>query len=341
MCGPVYVIRSPHRTARIRGIMVDSQVLSRVVKTLQNADSVFIAAHIQPDGDCVGSQLALAHALRALGKRVTVALDDKVPESLNFLAGVQEIAPREPGPQDVFVYVDGSDSKRYGKALNRSASGSRPVILIDHHVTNEPFGDLNLVDIEAASTAEIVMDIIHALGVPLTHDIAQALLAGIVTDTMGFRTASTTPATLDKATELVRHGGSIPEIIDRVYNRRSYASLRALGYAIEHSKLQGRVIWTQIDYKTLKSLGLNGNGTSGIVTQLLTVADADIAFVLTEKQDGKIDLSLRSRAEVDISGVATSLGGGGHKQAAGALLPPPFSTAAQRVLQALGAQTGR
>lgn len=341
MWGRGHTNHSPHRLPRIRGTMVDSQVLSRVVTTLQNADSVFIAAHIQPDADCVGSQLALAHALRALGKRVNLALDDKVPESLGFLVGVQDIAHREPGSQDVFVYVDGSDSKRYGKALNRSASGSRPVILIDHHVTNEPFGDLNLVDTEAASTAEIVLDVIRALDVPLTHDIAQALLAGIVTDTMGFRTASTTPATLNKATELVRHGGSIPEIIDRVYNRRSYASLRALGYAIEHSQLRGRVIWTQIDYKTLKSLGLNGNGTSGIVTQLLTVADADIAFVLTEKQDGKIDLSLRSRADVDISGVATSLGGGGHKQAAGALLPAPFATAAHRVLQALDSQIGR
>lgn len=320
--------------------MVDPQVLEQVVTTLTNADSVFIAAHIQPDGDCVGSQLALAHALHALGKRVTVSIDDKVPESLNFLTGYHDISQREPGGQDVFVYVDGSDSKRYGKALNREKSGARPVILIDHHITNEPFGDLNLVDTEAASTAEIVFDVICALHVPFTPDMAQALLAGIVTDTMGFRTSSTTPETLHKATELVRHGGNIPEIIDRVYNRRSIASLRMLGYAIEHSKLQNRVIWTQVDYRTQKSLGLNGNGTSGIVTQLLTVADADIAFVLTEKQDGNVDLSMRSRADVDISAVAKRLGGGGHKQAAGALMPGPFSTAADRVLHALHQEIG-
>ncbi len=315
--------------------MLDPQVLSQVAATLKNARTIFIAAHIQPDGDCVGSQLALAHALRALDKPVTLSLDDKIPENLNFLKGFRDIKPREPGNEDVFVYVDGSDSKRYGKALNREKSGTRPVILIDHHITNEPFGDLNLVDTHAASTAEIVFEIVRALNVPLSQNIARALLTGIITDTMGLRTTSTTPETLEKTTELVRVGASIPEIIDSVYNRKSYASLRALGYAIEHSQLHGNLLWSQMDYKTQKALGLNGNGTSGIVTQLLTVGDADISFFLSEKQDGNIDLSMRSRAGVDVSGIAKKLGGGGHKQAAGALLPPPFDTAAQRVLQAI------
>lgn len=315
--------------------MFDPQVFQVVLATLKNARTVFIAAHIQPDGDCVGSQLALAHALRALDKKVSLALDDKIPENLNFLKGVKEIAPREPVNQDVFVYVDGSDSKRYGKALNREKSGVRPVILIDHHVTNEPFGDLNLVDTDAASTAEIVFEIIRGLDVPFSQPIAQALLTGIVTDTMGFRTTATTADTLAKATALVRSGASIPEIIDQVYNRRSYASLRVLGHAIETSHLDSKVVWSALDFKTLQALGANGNGTSGIVNQLLTVADANIAFIVTEKKDGNVDLSLRARADVDISGVAQRLGGGGHKQAAGALLPPPFDTAAQRVLEAI------
>jgi phosphoesterase RecJ-like protein len=315
--------------------MLDSQALTQVVATLKNARTVFIAAHIQPDGDTVGSQLALAHALRALGKNVTLSLDDKIPDNLNFLKGIQAIAPREPNGEDVFVYVDGSDSKRYGKALNRAKSGARPIVLIDHHTTNEAFGDLNLVDVTAASTAEIVFQLVRALGAPISTEIARALLTGIVTDTMAFRTSATTPATLETATELLRKGGSIPEIVDHVYNRKSYASLRVLGYAIEHSKLERGVLWSAVDFKTLQALGANENGTSGIVTQLLTVADANIAFFLTEKQDGTIDLSLRSRVRFDISGVAARLGGGGHKQAAGASLPPPFESAAQRVLEAI------
>jgi bifunctional oligoribonuclease and PAP phosphatase NrnA len=315
--------------------MLDPQILFQVAATLNQAGSVFIAAHIQPDGDCVGSQLALAHALRGKGKRVTLSLDDKIPESLNFLEGVKEIARLEPGEQEVFVYLDGSDSKRYGKALNLAVTRPRPVILIDHHATNEPFGDLNLVDMSAASTAEILYDLLESLNAPLAPSIAQALLAGIVTDTLGFRTNATTPETLEKATALVRAGGSIPEIIDHVYNRRSYNSLRVLGYAIEHSRLENGIIWSVIDFKTLKSFALNGSGTNGIVNQLLSVADARIAFFLVEKEDGRVDLGMRSRANVDVSVVAQRLNGGGHKQAAGAILPPPFSTAAQRVLEAI------
>ncbi len=320
--------------------MVEPEVLEQVASTLKHASRIFIAAHIMPDGDTIGSQLALGLALRELGKRVTFSVDDKIPESLNFLRSVAEIARREPGSEDVFVYVDGSDSKRYGCALNRDKIGTRPVILIDHHATNEPFGDLNLVDVRAASTAEIVFRLIRALGAPLTRPIAQALLTGVVTDTLGFRTTSTTPETLETAVALLREGGSIPEIIDRVYNRRSYNSLRVLGLAAANAKLEGNVIWSAIDFKTLQSLGANGNGTSGIVNQLLSVADARIAFFLVEKEDGRIDLGLRSRADVDISGVAKRLGGGGHKQAAGALLPPPFETAAQRVFEAIRQEFG-
>jgi phosphoesterase RecJ-like protein len=114
--------------------------------------------------------------------------------------------------------------------------------------------------------------------------------------------------------------------------------LRALGYAIEHSQLAARVIWSQIDLSTLRHFGLNGNGTSGIVNQLLSVADARVAFFLAEREDGRVDLSLRSRVGVDVSGAATRLGGGGHKQASGALLSPPFATAAARVLDALRAE---
>lgn len=315
--------------------MIDSQVLQNVAAVLKNARSVFVAAHIVPDGDCVGSQLALAHALRALNKQVTLALDDKIPESLKFLDGVRQIAPHKPRREDVFVYVDGSDSTRYGETLDRVKIGARPIILIDHHTTNEPFGAYNLVDTEAASTAEIVYALIRALDVSITPALAQALLTGVVTDTLGFRTTATTPETLETATLLVRRGGSIPEIIDHVYNRRSFNSLHVLGYALEHATLAGKIIYSAIDFKTLEKFGVNGNGTSGIVNHLLTVAEANIAFFLVEKKDGQIDLGLRSRAGVDISGAARGLGGGGHKQAAGALLPPPFETAAQRVLDAI------
>ncbi len=293
-----------------------------------------------PDGDCVGSLLALGWGLRELGKQVTLSLDDELSDTFNFLSGFNEVSPRLPGDEQVFVFVDGSDRSRFGRAFDPERIGGRPVINIDHHVTNDNFGDLNLVDTEAASTAEIVYALLLHLRAPMTPTIAQCLLTGIVTDTLGFRTVATTSDTLARATELLRAGGSIPEIVDRVYNRRSFNSLRLLGFAIDHARLDGPIIWSQVSKEALRTLGVNGNGTGGIVNTLLTVADARVAFFLTEKEDGRIDVGLRSRAGTDVSGIAYRLGGGGHKQAAGAMLPGPIDTAAARVLAEVKKELG-
>ncbi len=313
--------------------MATDVTIERVAKELERANKIFAAAHIMPDGDCIGSLLALGYALRDLGKTVTLSLDDKRPETFNYLQGLEELAPRRPADEDIFVFVDGSDRARYGRAYDPERIGKRLVINIDHHVTNENFADLNLVDVNAASTAEIVYGLIRRLGASITPAIAQDLLTGIVTDTLGFRTVATTAETLQAATELLRGGGSIPEIIDRVYNRRSFNSLRLLGYAIDHAKLDGPVIWSQIDKQVQHQFGVNGNGTGGIVNMLLSVADARVAFLLVEKDDGRVDVGLRARAGTDVSGIAYRLGGGGHKQAAGAMLPGPLELAATRVFR--------
>lgn len=312
--------------------MTPDDALERVAQELERAGKIFIAAHIMPDGDCIGSALALGLALREMGKTVTLSLDDKVPETFNYLKGFEELKPRLPEDAEVFVFVDGSDHSRYGRAYDPERIGARMSINIDHHVTSEQFGAVNLVDVSAASTAEIVYRLVRRLGAPLTPEIAQALLTGIVTDTLGFRTVATTPDTLERATALMREGGSIAEIIDRVYNRRSFNSLRLLGYAIEHAKLDGPVIWSMVGKQTLRQYGINGNGTGGIVNMLLSVADASVAFFVTERDDGRVDVGLRSRAGTDVSGIAHRLGGGGHKQASGALLAGPPEAAAARVL---------
>ncbi len=306
--------------------------MDQVVYELGHARKIFIAAHIMPDGDCIGSLLALGWALRELGKTVLMSLDDKVPDTFNYLSGFNEIASRVPRDEDLFVYVDGSDRGRYGRSYDPARIGSRTTINIDHHVTNEYFATVNLVDVTAASTAEIIYELICRLNAPITPTIAQCVLTGIVTDTLGFRTNATTPETMERATEMMRAGGSIPEIIDRVYNRRSFNSLRLLGHAIDNARLDGPVIWSQVSKETLRAFGINGNGTGGIVNMLLSVAEARVACFLAEKDDGRVELGLRARAGTDVSGIAYRLGGGGHKQAAGAMLPAPFDTAAERVL---------
>jgi bifunctional oligoribonuclease and PAP phosphatase NrnA len=295
------------------------------------SDTVFVAAHIQPDGDCIGSALGLTWALRHMGKTVTVSLHDHVSKTFDFLPGYADITAKLPGEEQLYVYLDGSSADRYGPAFDPARFGPRAAIGIDHHATNTNFAPLNYVDVNAASCAEIVYRFVRALQVPLDTTIAQCLLTGIVTDTLGFRTTSTTTETLHIATELVRAGGSISTIIERVFNQVPLASLRLRGEIFSHAQLDGPILWAQITQKQLRSFGVE-NGTGGVINQLLSVDQSKIAVTFIEKEDGKIEVGLRARPGYDVSGVAARLGGGGHKQASGATVPGPMDAARASVL---------
>ncbi len=304
-------------------------------------NKIFIAAHIMPDGDCLGSALGLAWALRKIGKTVTVTCNDHVSNAFEYLPGFAELAPKVPTDEEFLVYVDGSSADRFGAAYDPKLFNGRPVLAIDHHITNEHFAPLNFVDTTAASTAEIIYRLIRALEIPLDQAVAQCLLTGVITDTLGFRTASTTVETLRTATALMEAGGSIPDIVERSFNQVPLASLRLRGRVFSEAQLDGVVLCAEIPLRLLRELGVNGNGTSGIINQLLSVDTAKIALVLTEKENGKIDVGLRSRVGYDVSRIAARLGGGGHKQAAGALIDGPLSAARARVLAEIKKSLGQ
>lgn len=302
------------------------------VELFRRHNKIFIAAHIMPDGDCLGSALGLTWALRKMGKQVTVTCNDHVSNSFAYLAGFAELAPKIPTDEEFLVYVDGSSADRFGAAFDPKLFNDRPVLAIDHHVTNEHFAPINFVDMHAASTAEIIHRFIRALGVPIDQTIAQCLLTGIVTDTLGFRTANTTVDTLKVATSLMEAGASIPDIVERSFNQVPLPNLRLRGRVFSEAHLDGIILWAEITQKLLRELGVNGNGTSGIINQLLSVDSAKIAIIFTEKDNGKIDVGFRSRVGYDVSGIAARLGGGGHTQASGALIDGPLAAARERVL---------
>jgi phosphoesterase RecJ-like protein len=312
----------------------------QTVDLLRRYHKIFIAAHIMPDGDCIGSTLALMLALRRLGKSVTVACHDHVPNTFNYLPGATELKPVLPGDEDLLVYLDGSAADRFGAAYNPTKFPTRPTLVIDHHITNDNFAPLNYVDRHAASTAEIIYRLIRALDVPLDRDLAQCLLTGIITDTLGFRTSNTTVDTFRAVTALIEAGGSIPDIIERSFNQIPLAALRLRGKVFMNATLDGIILWAEVPYRLQRELGLNSNGASGIINQLLSVEDAKIAVLFIEKENGKIDVGLRSRVGYDVSSLATRLGGGGHKQAAGVLLDGPLSTVRERVLQEIKKSLG-
>ncbi len=313
--------------------MQDRNSFENALEQLERWNRIFVAAHIMPDGDTIGSALGLTWALRSLGKNVTVTCHDHVSGTFDYLAGLRELSPKLPTDEELLVYVDGSSSDRFGPAFDPNLFHERPVLEIDHHITNEFFAPMNFVDPNAASTAEIIYRLTVALGVRIDPLVAQCLLTGIVTDTLGFRTANTTVNTLKIATALMQAGGSIPEIIENAFNRVPLPSLRLRGRILNEAHLDGVVLWAEVPQKLMRELGVTTNGTGGIVNQLLSVEGAKIAVLLTEKENGKIDIGLRSRVGFDVASVAQRLGGGGHKQAAGALVDGPIQDARERVLR--------
>lgn len=312
--------------------MGNLNTFENAIEHFKRYNKIFISAHIMPDGDCIGSALGLTWALRKLGKTVTVTCNDHVSNTFAYLPGYAEFKPQVPTDEEFLVFVDGSASDRFGPAFDPALFNGRPVLEIDHHVTNENFAPMNYVDAHAAATAEIIYRIIRALEVPFDATIAQCLLTGIITDTLGFRTSNTTVETLKITTALMEAGGSIPQVIENAFNQIPLAALRLRGKVFSEARLEDGIVWAEISQQVLREMGVNGNGTAGIINQLLSVDSAKIAAIFSEKESGKIDIGLRSRPGFDVSSVARRLGGGGHKQASGALIEGPLAKARERVL---------
>jgi len=310
--------------------------MKTVKKYLEAAHSIYIACHIIPDGDAIGSLLGLGLALRRLGKHCTMACADPVPPKFDFLAGVQDIVSSPPTTEEIIVAVDSSDTERLGSLYDAEIFSTRPVINIDHHVTNIRFGTVNLVR-PTPSTAEIIYTLIRRLRVPLDKDIATALLTGLVTDTRCFRTGNVTIKQLRTAIALMKAGASLTDITEFVFNRASISTICIWGQALAKVRTQGRIIWTEIDHNMLRKCNASPNEGNGLVSFLASTKDMDVAIVFREKDDGRIEASMRAGPGLDISGVALKLGGGGHPRAAGCTIAGTMSTVRKRVLREIEA----
>ncbi|MFN2166167.1 MAG: DHH family phosphoesterase, partial [Anaerolineae bacterium] len=290
--------------------------LARIADEIGRARRVFTLCHVAPDGDAIGSLLALGGLLRNLGKEVTLACQDLVPAIYAWLPDSDEIVPHGSGDYDLVISLDCSDERRMGNVYE-DALRSLPLVNIDHHVTNTYFGTVNWVDSTAVATAQMVLTLAEALGWPLTQPVATCLLTGLVTDTRSFRTANVDAAALRAALQLVEAGVSLSAITRRVLEQRPLASVRLWGEAIGQATLQGDVLWTEVTRPMRQRWSAGENGDSGLANFLSGVREAQIAVVLTERDDGTVDVGMRSAPGYDVSGVALNLGGGGHPQASG------------------------
>jgi len=309
-------------------------VKEAAVRFIRDARRVMVITHVAPDGDAIGSLLGLGRVLRWLGKEYTLACADPVPRRFTYLPGSEAIATGPESEYDLVISLDCGDLERLGAAYDESLIGL-PIINVDHHVTNTHFGTVNWVDTRVASAAEMVLELVESLDVPLDSDMALCLLNGIVTDTLGFRIPNTPLRTMQAVLKLMEAGAQLPEITAHVFNQRPFSDICLWAKALNGVQLDGRIIWSQITQAMRQECALFEKGDAGLVNFLGTTAESDVAIVFIEEDDGRIKVEMRSVPGVDVSAVARDLGGGGHPQAAGCTLDGAPNEVREKVLMAV------
>ncbi len=303
---------------------------------LRRAQRILAITHVYPDGDAIGSLLAFGKAMQGLGKVVTMACQDPPHPRFDYLSGVRDFRQSGEGSYDLLVSIDASDIQRLGSVFVPAVHAKLPLVVFDHHITNTLFGTVNVVDPAAGSSAEVIYKLLRRMGAHVTADVAAALLTGVVTDTLAFRTSSTSPETLATAMELMRAGASLPDITRQALVLRSYDSLKFLAGGIVASQLEDGIVYATITRKMRRELGVKEErGDAGLVGTLVTAMEAHVAVVFVENVDGSIEVGFRSAPGYDVSQVAFEFGGGGHPAASGCTLPGPMRDAVNRVLARL------
>ncbi len=295
---------------------MNSKISGEIKGRLDEARNIVIASHVRPDGDAIGALLGLGLALRDAGKSVQMILVDGVPASFKHLEG-SELVKKEPqGGHDTFITVDCADFKRVGKFFENFG---QPDINIDHHKTNEKFGKLNLIEAEEVATSAILTTHLPEWGLTITKPIAAALLAGILTDTLGFRTSNTTPNSLRQAATLMETGVDMPEIYMRALVRKTYPAARYWGAGLSSLQSMNGIVWGTLTLEDRKSAGYGGNDDADLINMISAIDGNKVGMVFVEQSDHNVKISWRAlEPGVDVSQVAKYFKGGGHAAAAGA-----------------------
>jgi len=301
--------------------------LQQIVEAVRVKQRFVIASHARPDGDSIGSQLAAAYALRALGKQVTVVNADPAPPPLMQFPGVPDIQIThrvrvEPGEDAAVIVMECGDLARTGVAgLERFF-----VINIDHHPGNTSFGQLNWFDDTAAACGELVFDLVAALGVPLSHEIAIHVYLAILTDTGSFHYSGISPRTFDICRQALEAGVDPVLVARNVYDSNNMGRLKLFGGVLSAMQIDptGRIAIVYLDHEMARQAGGTYEDTEGLVNLPLTVKEIQAVVFFKQNEGDEYRVSLRSKGDIDIGSVAKEFGGGGHKNAAGCTVTGPI-----------------
>jgi phosphoesterase RecJ-like protein len=301
--------------------------MEKIIRRLKQSDNILVMSHVNPDGDAIGSLIAMALSLEKWGKRTTMYNESPIPAVYRFLPAVDRIVRRieRPSSYDAVVVLDCSNIDRIGK-LAAGADQFSVTVNIDHHLSNTGFGDLCHVDSAACSTAEIVYRMIKALGIPLDRDISTAIYTGILTDTGSFRFANTNRTAFSVCLDMMENGVDPYTVAQHVYGTYSIGRIKLLNLALDSIEISedGTLSFMMLTRDMLEETGTRPEDVDGMINYAKSIKDVRVAILIQERvrSDEARDknhfyVSLRSDGSVDVAALASAFGGGGHHRAAG------------------------
>lgn len=310
---------------------------------IEGARRILLLTHVNPDGDAVGSLLGAAHALRDSGKEPVCLLASPAPSYSLGLPGAEWLAVYRRGealpPADLIWMLDTATPERVGAISDEHGAALRagPLIIVDHHVTNDGGGRLNLIDPTAASNADLLFRLLRAMGAPVSPAAATCLLLGTLTDTQSFQTSSTAPQTLRTSADLLEAGADLQAVVRAVYFSVPTSTVRLTAVALSDLKREGPLVWATVSQAQMAACHATDEATDDTIKHMQRVEGMRIGALFKERYDGTVKLSLRSVPGINVAAIAQTWGGGGHMQAAGATLPMSLAEAPEAVLPLLRA----
>lgn len=314
--------------------------LKKVVACIKRYNNFLVTAHTNLEGDALGSELAFYRLLKKLGKKAIIINEDSLPTGYNFLPGKEKIKRlkdilRKKTKFDCFVALDCSDLKRTGQVyrINRN---NKPVLNIDHHISNRRFGDVNWIEPYSSSCSEMIYKLYKKLRLPFDRDTAICIYVGMLTDTASFRYSNTGSATHKAVAELLRYELDVPLIYKNTYENIPFGDMKLLSRILTRIKRDagGRVIWFQIEKRLLRKTKLSFDLTDHILSFARAIKDVEVVVLFKENLStrNEVRVNLRSQGRVDVNRIASFFGGGGHRTASGATIHGKINEVRKKVL---------
>jgi phosphoesterase RecJ-like protein len=295
------------------------ELITAIHDQLKNANKILVVSHHRPDGDAIGSLLGIGLSLVEAGKEVQMVIGDGVPDTFRFLNGSELVNDKPASNADYIIVVDSSELERTDNVLT---GYGMPDLNIDHHKTNTYFAKTNLIEPDAVATAEILAKYLPDFGMKITESVANALITGIITDTIGLRTTNVDPEALKITAELMELGGDLAGIYQRTIVEQSYEAARYWGAGLSKLEMENGIVWTTLSLIERYAAGYKYRDDADLIKVLSAIKGTKIAIILTEQTGGYVKISWRLcgslPTDLDVSEIAQKFKGGGHKAAAGA-----------------------